>query len=170
MARKEQKKCRSNWFILGVIWCLTPLSAIFQLTQVHHSYWWKKPEYPERTSDHGQATGKFYQFAMRIECTFLCNFQSRVRTHIVLVIGWYKLLGKLLGKVYSMQHDTILFSATCDWTMMFSTSTSDSPNNKADRNARTEILLEEKVEDINGVIRHRKLKQDRQCKKCRYRP
>jgi hypothetical protein len=38
-----------------------PLSAIFQLHFVYHGdqfYWWKKPEYPERTTDNGQETGK----------------------------------------------------------------------------------------------------------------
>ena len=31
-------------------WCLTPLSAIFQLYHGDHFQWWKKPEYPERTT------------------------------------------------------------------------------------------------------------------------
>jgi len=41
--------------------------------------WWKKPEHPERTTDHGQATGNLYHL--------------RLRTHAVLVIGLYELLG-----------------------------------------------------------------------------
>ena len=41
-------------------WCLTPLSAIFQLYHGDQFKWWKKPEYPERTIDHGQATGKLH--------------------------------------------------------------------------------------------------------------
>jgi hypothetical protein len=28
---------------------------------------WKKPEYPERTTDHGQATGKPYHLWLRVE-------------------------------------------------------------------------------------------------------
>ena len=32
-------------------------------------------------------------FAMRVECTFVCNLQSRARTHAVLVIGLYELQG-----------------------------------------------------------------------------
>ena len=45
----------------------------------------------ERTTDHGQATSKLYH--LRVECTLFCNLQSRERTHAVLVIGLYELLG-----------------------------------------------------------------------------
>jgi hypothetical protein len=38
--------------------------------------WWKKPE---RTTDPGQATDKLYHLQMRVECTLLCNLQSRVQ-------------------------------------------------------------------------------------------
>ena len=48
----------------------------------------EKPEYPERTTDHGQATGKLYHLRLRVEWTLLCNLQSRARTHTVLVIGY----------------------------------------------------------------------------------
>jgi len=48
---------------------------------------------PERTSDHGQATGKLYHLRLRVECTLFCNLQSRARTHAVFVIGLYELLG-----------------------------------------------------------------------------
>jgi hypothetical protein len=54
--------------IFGV---LTPLSAIFQLYHGDQFQWWKKPEYPERTTDHGQATGKLYHLRLRVECTLL---------------------------------------------------------------------------------------------------
>ena len=44
---------------------------------------WKKPECPERTTDHGQATGKLDHLRLRFECTHFCNLQSRARTHAV---------------------------------------------------------------------------------------
>jgi hypothetical protein len=39
-------------------WYLTPLSSTFQLYHGDQFQWWKKPKFPERTTDHGQATGK----------------------------------------------------------------------------------------------------------------
>jgi hypothetical protein len=43
------------------------------------------------TEDHGQATGKQYHLRLRVECTLICNLQSRARTYAVLVIGLYEL-------------------------------------------------------------------------------
>jgi hypothetical protein len=40
-----------------------------------------------------QATGKLYHLQLRVDCTLFCKLQSRARTHAVLVIGLYDLLG-----------------------------------------------------------------------------
>ena len=48
---------------------------------------------PGENHGHGQATGKLYHLRLRVECTHFCNLQSRARTHAVLVIGLYELLG-----------------------------------------------------------------------------
>ena len=40
-----------------------------------------------------QATGKLYHLRLRVECTLFYNLQSRARTHTILLIGFYELLG-----------------------------------------------------------------------------
>ena len=70
----------SNWlfvcFCLFVLLCLTPLSAIFQLYHGDQFQQWRKPEYLERTTEHGQATGKLNHLRLRVECTLFVIYKA----------------------------------------------------------------------------------------------
>ena len=51
------------WVGLGLC-CLMPFLTIFQLYRGSQSYWWRKPEYPEKAIDLSQITDKIYHIML----------------------------------------------------------------------------------------------------------
>jgi hypothetical protein len=74
------KNVSVQWFQFG-LWCLKPLSTIFQLYHGGQFYWWRKPEYPEKTSDLPQVTDKLYHIMLYMLSTL---HLSGIQTHNII--------------------------------------------------------------------------------------
>jgi hypothetical protein len=66
--KNAKSKRLDTYRVLYCVWCLTPLATIFQLYRGSQFYCWRKPEYPEKTTNLSQVTDQIYHIMMyRVE-------------------------------------------------------------------------------------------------------
>jgi hypothetical protein len=69
--------CVLYMYIQGLgLWCLTPLSTIFQLYRGRHFYWWRKRGYLEKTAKLPKVTDKLSSIMLYQVHLAMSGFQT----------------------------------------------------------------------------------------------
>ena len=83
-------------------WCLTQLSAIFQLYHGDRFSGGGSQSTRKEPPTLGKQLVNIIHLRLRVECTLFYNLQSWARTHAELVIGLYELLGNQTLDTHSL--------------------------------------------------------------------
>jgi hypothetical protein len=82
-----------NWIetlVVGwlVLWFLTPLSRIIQLYRSGKFYWWRKPEYTEKTTDLSQITEKLYHILLHsVNLSWEGSLDTIINNHLYITVN-----------------------------------------------------------------------------------